>query len=288
MSNASSKPVKPGEGRAPAGDAAPAAPMAAVTAGTAAGRSGDKTGVPWPVWAGVLFVVIVYYASQVFGALLVSAYPLAHHWPHGRAADWLNNAVSAQFAFILAAEVFTLGAIYYFLKYYKRGFADIGLKRPRLSDPVYGLLAVPVYFVLYLLTVAVVSHFVPGLNVDQQQQIGFDNVSGSAELFMTFVSLVVLPPLTEEIMVRGFLYGTLKKAMPILSAALLTSVLFAAAHLPEGGSGGPLYIAALDTFVLSLVLIYLREKTGSLWASITLHAVKNGVAFAVLFVLHVH
>jgi len=56
--------------------------------------------------------------------------------------------------------------------------------------------------------------------------------------------------------------------------------------LPEGGAAGPLYIAALDTFILSLVLIYLREKTGSLWASITLHAVKNGVAFMALFVLH--
>jgi hypothetical protein len=104
---------------------------------------------------------------------------------------------------------------------------------------------------------------------------------------MTFISLVVLPPIVEEIMVRGFLYSTLKKAMPTVAAVLLTSAIFASAHLPEGGAAGPLYIAALDTFVLSLVLIYLREKTGSLWASITLHAAKNGVAFTVLFVLHI-
>ena len=58
-----------------------------------------------------------------------------------------------------------------------------------------------------------------------------------------------------------------------IAAARLGDELFAVAHLPEGGAAGPLYIAALDTFVLSLVLIYLREKTGSLWASITLHAV---------------
>ena len=43
----------------------------------------------------------------------------------------------------------------------------------------------------------------------------------------------------------------------------------------------------LDTFILSLVLIYLREKTGGLWASITLHAFKNGVAFVALFALHI-
>jgi membrane protease YdiL (CAAX protease family) len=105
-------------------------------------------------------------------------------------------------------------------------------------------------------------------------------------LTLTFVSLVILPPITEEILVRGFLYSSLKKALPLIWAALLTSAMFAIAHLPEGGASGPLYIAALDTFVLSLVLIYLREKTGGLWASITLHAIKNGVAFAALFILH--
>jgi membrane protease YdiL (CAAX protease family) len=146
------------------------------------------------------------------------------------------------------------------------------------------LAAVPFYFVLYLLSVGLISHFVPGLNVNQQQQIGFNNVHGAAPLVMTFISLVVLPPLAEEIMVRGFLYSSLKKALPTASAVIVTSALFASAHLPEGGAAGPLYIAALDTFVLSLVLIYLREKTGSLWASITLHAIKNGIAFVALFV----
>ncbi len=110
---------------------------------------------------------------------------------------------------------------------------------------------------------------------------------GSGPLILTFISLVILPPLAEEIMVRGFLYSSLKKAMPVAWAVIATSAIFAAAHLPEGGAAGPLYIAALDTFVLSLVLIYLREKTGSLWSSITLHMIKNGVAFVALFILHV-
>jgi membrane protease YdiL (CAAX protease family) len=151
---------------------------------------------------------------------------------------------------------------------------------------LYGLGALPVYFFLYLVAVGVISHFVPSLNVNQQQQIGFNSVHGAPEMIMTFISLVILPPIAEEIMVRGFIYSSLRKAMRIIPAALLTSLIFASAHLPEGGSAGPLYIAAIDTFVLSLVLIYLREKTGSLWASITLHALKNGVAFAALFLVN--
>jgi uncharacterized protein len=254
----------------------------AVLSSTARGRNT----VPWKPWVGIVFIVFVYYASQVAGGLALSIYPSLQHWSQTQTLDWLNNSVGAQFVFILLAEALSIGAIYLFLKRYKVSFATIGLKRPRWRDPFYGLLAVPVYFILYLLVVGVISHSVPGLNVNQEQEIGFNNVHSGLALTLTFLSLVVLPPLAEEILVRGFLYSTLKKALPLLGAVLVTSALFAAAHLPEGGAAGPLYIAALDTFILSLVLIYLREKTGSLWASITLHAIKNGVAFLALFVLH--
>lgn len=244
--------------------------------------------VPWGPWLGVLFAAFVYFASQIFGGLLLSIYPALRHWTQAQATDWAQNTVWAQFVFVLLAETFTIGSIYLFLKRYRAKFRDIGLKRPRWSDPFYGLLAVPVYFFIYGITVALISHFVPGLNVNERQQLGFNDVQGTLQLVITFISLVILPPIAEEIMVRGFLYSTLKKALPTIWAVLLTSALFAMAHLPEGGSAGPLYIAAIDTFVLSLILIYLREQTGSLWASITLHASKNGIAFLFLFVLHVH
>jgi membrane protease YdiL (CAAX protease family) len=243
--------------------------------------------VPWNPWLGVLFVVVIYYAAQLFGGLAVSIYPYLHHWTHAQADNWLNNSTAAQFFYILLAETVILAVLYLFLKKYRSTFATIGLLRPRWRDLGYGLLAVPAYYAIYLLTVGVISHFVPSLNVDQRQNIGFTDVHGALALSLTFISLVILPPLAEEIMVRGFLYSSLKKAMKILPAALLTSLIFAAAHLPEGGAAGPLYIAALDTFILSLVLIYLREKTGSLWASITLHGIKNFVAFISLFVIHI-
>lgn len=235
----------------------------------------------------MLFVAIVFYASQIVSALVISLYPIYKHWSNARAVDWSNNSISVQFLFILMAEGLMIGAIYAFLRGYRLSFKAIGLRRPRWSDLAYGLAAAPFYFLFYLLTVVVVQHFAPSLNIDQQQQLGFDNVTGSLPLIMTFISLVVLPPLAEEIMVRGFLYSTLKKALPLGAAVVATSALFAAAHLPEGGAAGPLYIAAIDTFILSLVLIYLREKTDGLWAPITLHAIKNGIAFVALFVLNV-
>ncbi len=245
-----------------------------------------KGGVPWSPWLGVLFAVLVYYVSQAAAGFFLSIYPALKHWSHSTTLDWVDNSAWAQFTFVVLAEAFTIAAVYFFLKRYKAGFPSIGLKRPRWSDPLYGLLAIPAYFILYLLAVSIISHFVPALNIDQKQEIGFNGIHGGLPLAMAFISLVVLPAFTEEVMVRGFLYSSMKKAMPTVYAVIFTSALFASAHLPEGGSAGPLYIAALDTFILSLVLIYLREQTGSLWASITLHAAKNTIAFISLFALH--
>ena len=239
---------------------------------------------PWNPWLGVTFIVVLYYVGQLLAGVMVSVYPLMKHWSSGQASSWLENSVYAQFVFIVLAEGLLLGGLYLFLKRYRASFKTIGLTRPKWSDPLYGLLAAPAYYFVYVIVVALASHFVSGLNIDQQQQIGFNDVHGAVPLVLAFISLVVLPPLAEEIMVRGFLYSSLKKAMKIIPAAILTSLIFAAAHLPEGGSAGPLYIAAIDTFILSLFLIYLREKTGSLWASITLHATKNFIAFLALFV----
>ena len=85
---------------------------------------------------------------------------------------------------------------------------------------------------------------------------------------------------------RGFLFGALRRSTGFWISAAITSVIFASLHLGGGEQGaGLLWIAAIDTFILSLALCYLREKTGRLWASIGLHAIKNGVAFVALFIL---
>jgi membrane protease YdiL (CAAX protease family) len=102
-----------------------------------------------------------------------------------------------------------------------------------------------------------------------------------------FISLVVLPTIVEEILVRGFLYGGLRNKLRPVGAGLIASLIFAAAHL-QFGSGEPLlWVAAIDTFILSLFLIRLRETTGNLWSGMTVHFMKNGLAFTALFIIGV-
>lgn len=242
----------------------------------------------WNPILGVFLGAVIFFGAQIISELVLSYYRYPRHWTSQQLLNWLNNAISAQFMFILIAEFLVVLGVYLFVHRYKDGLRTIGLRRPRWSDLLYGVAGVPVYLVMYLVAVAIISYLVPALNVNEKQQLGFNNVRGAEELILTFISLVVLPPIAEEILFRGLIYSSLKKNLPTAVAVIGTSILFAIGHLPEGGSAGPLYIAAIDTFILSLVLIYLREKTGGLWASMTLHALKNTIAFVALFAAYIH
>ena len=159
------------------------------------------------------------------------------------------------------------------------------IEKPKIRHIVYGVLATIPYYLLYIIAVGIISLIIPSLNINQAQQIGYSSVHRILPLLLAFIGLVLIPPFAEEIATRGFLYTGLRRWLPKISAALVVSVLFGAAHLAEGGTAGLLWIGALDTFILSMVLVFLREKTGNLWAGITLHAIKNGVAFISLFII---
>lgn len=248
------------------------------------GSIDDSTNkVSWNSAVGVAVALFIFFAAQIVSELLLSLYRFPKHWSTDQALNWLQNSISAQFLYILIAEGLIILVIILFVRRYKDGLKLIGLRRPKWTDPLWGLAAIPLYLVLYLATVGLLTHFIPSINVNEKQQLGFNNVSGTGEMIFTFLSLVILPPIAEEILFRGFLYSSLKKNLPKVVAVVGTSALFAIGHLPEGGSAGPLYIAGIDTFILSLILILLREKTGGLWASMTLHALKNGIAFIALF-----
>lgn len=241
----------------------------------------------WNPWGSVLLVIASFLGATVLAQIVMSiVYEITQHGNSAGIEEWLNGHVLAQFVYTLLAYGFIAAPIVWFLRRKKVGLKTIGLKKPRFSDAGRALLVFPLYFISYGVLLVIVSSLIPSLNVDQKQQIGFDGVGGFGPLLLTFLSLAVIPPLVEEFLMRGFLFTSLRARMKLVSAVIITSLVFAAGHL-QFGSGAPLlWVAAIDTFVLSLFLIYLRVKTDSLWASITLHALKNSLAFVYIFLLH--
>lgn len=243
-----------------------------------------------PLWGGftaVVVVIVVYMISLYVGGGLLALYAAAHHWSSAYANNWLNNSVPAQFFYVLIDEAITILLLWGFLKWrrYKGALRGLGLGRPHLEDMRYVFTGLLAYFVLYILIVNFAAKFI-NLDVGQQQDIGFRVVNSHGDLLLTFLSLVIFPPLVEETIFRGFLFSGLRKSMRFAGAALITSALFAVPHLFEGASGRLLWTAGIDTFILSLVLCFAREKTGKLWAGMTIHGLKNFVAFYILFIHH--
>jgi membrane protease YdiL (CAAX protease family) len=236
---------------------------------------------------GVLFSVFstlaVFIVAQIIIALVLGVYAGIKKWDGNQAIDWVNGSVQVQFIIMLATGILFTCGVYMLLKRQRKTLRSIGWRstKARYYIGVIGL--VVVYFISLIVVTAVVKALIPQLDTEQEQQIGFENASTSLHYLFIFLSLVVIPPITEEILFRGYLFGKLLQSVRFRYAAIITSFVFASLHL-QFGSGAPLlWVAAIDTFILSLFLCYIRFKSSSLWPAILLHMIKNAIAFIVLF-----
>jgi membrane protease YdiL (CAAX protease family) len=240
--------------------------------------------MPLPAMYVTGVVIVTYFLAQVLAGVVIGGVAAIF----GANADAIMTKLSEpswQFGYVLIFEAITLGLIYFAMKAYNAKFSDIGLgRKPILSDLGYGLVTFAIYFATLIAATAFIKAFIPSIDVEQEQQIVFEGASTSLDLILAFIALVILVPIAEEIMVRGFLYTGLRSQLTKVAAALVASLIFGIAHLQLETGNAPLWIAAVDTFILSLFLIALRERTKSLWAGILVHATKNGFAFLALFI----
>lgn len=159
----------------------------------------------------------------------------------------------------------------------KTTLSDIGLTRlPSWMDIFLSPAGLIVYLLASAALIAIFSAVVPGFDTSQAQEVGFQNLSGQSEYLLAFLTLIIIAPVAEEVLFRGYLFGKLKKYVPMWVAMIATSFLFGAAH----GQ----WNVAIDTFALSIIMCSLREVTGSIWAGVLLHMMKNGIAFYFLFI----
>lgn len=175
-------------------------------------------------------------------------------------------------------EALTIAVLFVFVKAYGLNFRDLGLSKFKLRDLWLALGGFAVYFIASIVISAVFQAVVP-YDENQMQDIGFSNPTG-IEVYLVFLAIVILAPLAEELLFRGFIFQGFRKKMPFWPTAILVSLLFALVHWQVN--------VGLDVFALSLVLCWLRERTGSLWPGIILHSTKNLVAFLLLFVFQLN
>ena len=159
---------------------------------------------------------------------------------------------------------------------------NLGLKNlPTFSDIALGPVAFIAYMVLAMGLTFVFSLF-PWFNATEAQDLGLNSFMNQGELFFTFLALAIIAPIAEEIIFRGWLYNRIRELIPkklsIPLSILLVSVLFGLIH-------GQLNVA-VNVFAMSVIACLLREMTGTIYAGIFLHILKNTLAFLLVYVYH--
>jgi len=92
-----------------------------------------------------------------------------------------------------------------------------------------------------------------------------------------FLVGAVFAPIVEEIFFRGFLFQGFRQKYGWVNAALLSSAVFAVAHLDP--------VALIPTFVLGAVLAYVYHRSNSVWPGVILHFLVNAFGLCSAYAL---
>ncbi len=123
-------------------------------------------------------------------------------------------------------------------------------------------------FPLVALTLVAWSQILNALGHEWQEQQVLTDLRAEPVIF--FLCAVALAPLCEEVLFRGLLYPAFRNKIGPGLAMTASAALFTLVHPPQT------YPAI---FVLGFALAYAYERTGTLVAPITFHAIFNGWTF---------
>ena len=92
-------------------------------------------------------------------------------------------------------------------------------------------------------------------------------IASNASSVLGAISIVLIAPIFEEVLLRGLIYNELKKHLNIIIAIIIQGILFAIAH----GN----MLQGIYTFIMGIVLAIIYDKTQSILAPILFHIMYN-------------
>lgn len=106
----------------------------------------------------------------------------------------------------------------------------------------------------------------------------------SANTYVMMAITVLVAPIIEETLVRGLVFGSIRPTSRMM-AYLVSVILFTLMHNWQYFMLYPaasVLISCIPYIPASIALAWTYERAGTIWASITLHAVVNALSFGLL------
>jgi membrane protease YdiL (CAAX protease family) len=186
------------------------------------------------------------------------------HFPHSTFKNWINSGFGDFWGSIFTYAAYLLPAIYFArtktLATFVNGF---GLDCKISKYAWFG--------VIMALVIRCHGHFYGWGKISTPDVVFFENTVGFTRYFF-LVPLLLLAPVIEEVVNRGFLYKAFRGSYSLEISMALLVLLAIVTHWPQCHNSPS---ATFSLGVLTIVQCYLREKSGSLWDCILCHFVFN-------------
>ena len=215
------------------------------------------------LWVGVVLIGVQYALAYLISAM------------HLQVSEIVLHTIFSALVYVVALLVIIF--VPWKLLKMKTTREELGMRGlPTWTD----ILLAPIAFIVFLIAsgfiMAVMQAIMPSIDWTQEQDVGFNNIISNLDFVLTFLSLVVIAPIAEEIIFRGWLYGKMRRKMSAVPAILIVSLLFGLVH-------GQWNVGVV-VFTMSIAMCLIRELTGTIWGGILVHMIKNGLAFYALYV----
>jgi uncharacterized protein len=213
----------------------------------------------------VALITLLYLGLQGFAYLVRKLNEAYWHYDFSGRTFWIVF-------FYLLQSLILLGFIVYMKHKYKWCWTDLGLRKFSVLD-AFGLIfmAFVSYFAISLLLTLLLQHYgltLPGFAPQSSYLTLFgNNPWGIVSLILT---ALVIAPLIEEILFRGYLLENLKVNWGTKSALFVSAAFFALFHFQLG--------SFFFLYLLGLLLGWIYLKSNSIWPCVIFHIVNNGLA----------
>jgi membrane protease YdiL (CAAX protease family) len=187
-----------------------------------------------------------------------------------RIQDLGSNGSALTFAFFVSTP-FVLAFVALAVRLARMDLTDyLALKWPQWRDIGVGVAALAAVLLLAGVAEQISGQEDPSFLFDT-----FDTAQSAGFLPLMFIAFVVLAPLQEEILFRGFLYRGLAPALGPAPTIGLLSALWAVLHVQYA------WFFIAEIFLLGLTFGWLRQRSGSTLLTVILHITNNALAMIV-------
>jgi membrane protease YdiL (CAAX protease family) len=241
----------------------------------------------WKFWGTTLWLVAIIAAYTIVGTIVVVAGVV---WLGlGSGLDLSKSEIHRQLLFahgalpistaIGAAAASAFAVLALAVRLSRIGMRDyLGLVLPQWRDVMIGLAGFVMLFIVFLLIKSLVGESLsPKFVIDL-----YHDAYSLGYLPAMVMGLVVLAPVMEELLVRGFLLrGWAASRLGPTGAILLTSAIWMAGHISQYD-----VLILIWIFMMGLLFGWLRQRSGSTLLTIFLHAMQNTAALIQVAILY--